>query len=136
MNFSLLWAALVDPSKMFSMALSLISSPPSTTSPEDSFYPPLDSVSFITNSSYGTFGGVFTAPADEASATASENYNYCTMPHPHPDTYQPPLPVQNRSVEAQLVYVEYMQRHQRRTPYNILPGGEVSDLIPVSQRPF
>lgn len=136
MNFSLLWAALVDPSKMFSMALSLVSSPPSTISRENSFYPPLDSVSFITDRTYGTFGGVFTAPADDASPTASETYNYCTMPHPHPDTYQPPSPVQNRSVDAQLVYVEYMQRHQRRTPYNILPGGEVNDLIPDSATRF
>lgn len=130
MNFSLLWAGLVDPSKMFSMALSLGSSPAPTPSPENSFYPPLESVSFITDSTYGSFGGVFTGPADDASPTTSGNYNYCTMPHPHPDTYQPPSPVQNRSVGARLVYVEYIQRHQRRTPYNILPGGEVSDLIP------
>lgn len=136
MNFSLLWATLVDPSKMFSMALSLVSSPPSTISQENSFYPPLDSVSFITDSTYGTFGGVFAAPTDDASPTGSENYNYCTMPHPRPDTYRPPLPVQNRSVEAQLVYVEYLQRHQRRTPYNILPGGEVRSSIFDSRRHF
>lgn len=126
MDFSLLWATLVDPSKMFSMALSLVSSPPSTISQENSFYPPLDSVSFITDSTYGTFGGVFTAPEDRASPTGSRNYNYCTMPHPDPDTYQPPSPVHRGSIEAQLVYVEYVQRHQRRTPYNILSGGEVS----------
>lgn len=136
MNFSLIWAALVDPSKMFSMALSLISSPQSTISQESSFYPPLDSISFITDGTYGTFGGVFSAPAGDASPTASEAYNYCTMPHPRPDTYQPPSPVRNHSVEAQLVYVEYTQRHQRRTAYNILPGGEVGDPIPRSLRDF
>ncbi|KAA8641302.1 uncharacterized protein ATNIH1004_002042 [Aspergillus tanneri] len=35
-----------------------------------------------------------------------------------------PSPVANNSVSARLVYLEYLQRHQRRTPYNILPGGE------------
>lgn len=130
MNFSLLWAALVDPSKMFSMALSLVSSPPSTLSQEASFYPPLDAISYITDSTYGTFGGIFNAPAEAASPTTSEAYNYCTMPHPHPDRYEPPSPVQNGSVEAQLVYVEYIQRHQRRTAYNILPGGEVGTASP------
>lgn len=136
MNFSLLWAALVDPSKMFSMALSLVSSPPSTLSQEASFYPPLDAISYITDSTYGTFGGIFNAPAGEASPTTSRAYNYCTMPHPHPDRYQPPSPVQNGSVEAQLVYVEYMQRHQRRTAYNILPEGEVGIALPRLHRAF
>ncbi|KAL4783581.1 histidine phosphatase superfamily [Aspergillus varians] len=46
------------------------------------------------------------------------------MPHPHADTYSLPGPVANKSVSAKLVYLEYLQRHQRRTPYNILPGGE------------
>lgn len=125
MNLSLLWAALVDPSKMMSMALSLVDYATSVKSQESSFYPPLESISFITNSSYGNYGGHYTAPADDASPVASRSYNYCTMPHPFPDSYQPPSPVQNKSVQAQLVYVEYVQRHQRRTAYNILPGGEV-----------
>lgn len=128
MNISLLWAALIDPSKMMSMAWSLIDHalPATSTSQESSFYPPLDSISFITNSSYGSYGGHFTAPADGASPVSPRSYNYCTMPHPFPGSYQPPSPVQNGSVQAQLVYVEYVQRHQRRTAYNILPGGEVS----------
>lgn len=135
MDFSLLWAALVDPSKMLSMALSLVSFPPSTLSQETSFYPPLNAISYITDSTYGTFGGVFNAPTEKASPTTSGAYNYCTMPHPHRSRYQPPSPVQNGSVEAQLVYVEYMQRHQRRTAYNILPGGEVgtANLVPIAR---
>ncbi|KAL5042415.1 hypothetical protein BDW71DRAFT_217014 [Aspergillus fruticulosus] len=90
----------------------------------DSFYPPLNHTTYITNASLGTYGGVFHAPGDKASATGESVYNYCTMPHPHVDTYSLPAPVANGSVSAKLVYLEYVQRHQRRTPYNILPGGE------------
>ncbi|EAW09983.1 histidine phosphatase family protein [Aspergillus clavatus NRRL 1] len=46
------------------------------------------------------------------------------MPHPRVETYSVPPPVAYQSVQAKLVYLEYFQRHQRRTPYNILPGGE------------
>lgn len=125
MTFSLMFASLVDPSKMFSLALSLLDFPTPSISPEGSFYPPLSSLSYITNSKYGTFGGIFSATAREATENLSGYYDYCTMPHPSPESYQSPPPVQNHSVDAQLVYVEYMQRHQRRTAYNILPGGEV-----------
>ncbi|KAL4925227.1 histidine phosphatase family protein [Aspergillus undulatus] len=90
----------------------------------DSFYPPLNHTTYITNASLGTYGGLFNAPADRPSQTGNSVYNYCTMPHPHVDTYALPRPVANRSVDAKLVYLEYIQRHQRRTPYNILPGGE------------
>ncbi|KAL2867797.1 histidine phosphatase family protein [Aspergillus lucknowensis] len=91
----------------------------------DSFYPPLNHTTYITNASLGSYGGVFSAPSDQASPPPSEIvYNYCSMPHPHVDTYSLPQPVANHSVSAKLVYLEYLQRHQRRTPYNILPGGE------------
>ncbi|PYI09126.1 histidine acid phosphatase [Aspergillus sclerotiicarbonarius CBS 121057] len=91
----------------------------------DSFYPPLNHTTFITNASLGTYGGIYTAPADQPSPSSAENvYNYCSMPHPRAETYSLPPPVANQSVSARLVYLEYLQRHQRRTPYNILPGGE------------
>ncbi|KAL4862134.1 hypothetical protein BDV12DRAFT_179288 [Aspergillus spectabilis] len=90
----------------------------------DSFYPPLNHTTYITNNSLGSYGGVFNAPSDQASATGDSDYDYCSMPHPHVDTYSLPRPVANHSVSAKLVYLEYLQRHQRRTPYNILPGGE------------
>ncbi|KAJ5197736.1 histidine acid phosphatase [Penicillium cinerascens] len=109
---------------MFSMGVSLITPASSTVAPEDTFYPPLDSISYITGGAGLSFSEKFTAPAEGPASMVSAAYDYCAMPHPHPDRYQPPLPVQNRSVEAQLVYVEYIQRHQRRTAYNILPGGE------------
>ncbi|KAJ6014799.1 histidine acid phosphatase [Penicillium herquei] len=126
MNFSLIWAALVNPSKLFSTALTLIvdQRPDTGGSSDASFYPPLDVISYITNAKYGTYSGIFTAPADEETEKIDGTYNYCTMPHPSPDIYQLPSPVQKGTAEAQLIYVEYMQRHQRRTPYNILPGGE------------
>jgi acid phosphatase len=96
----------------------------------DSFYPPLNHTTYITNASLGTYGGVFNAPSDKASAPPTElTYNYCSMPHPHVDTYELPGPVKERKVKAKIVYLEYLQRHQRRTPYNILPGGEVSAAL-------
>lgn len=139
MNFSLIWAALVDPSKLWSTALTLVvdlSPAPKGPSPDASFYPPLDSISYITNNEYGTYGGRFTAPADEVTPEVDGAYNYCSMPHPLAERYQPPPPVQNVSVEAELIYVEYMQRHQRRTPYNILPGGEVSKRLKCVSLPI
>ncbi|KAL4937841.1 hypothetical protein BDV06DRAFT_232325 [Aspergillus oleicola] len=90
----------------------------------DSFYPPLNHTTYITNASLGSYGGVFSAPSDSASPTGDNVYNYCTMPHPHVDSYALPRPVGNGSVSAKMVFLEYVQRHQRRTPYNILPGGE------------
>lgn len=125
MTFSLVWAVLLDPSKMFSIGFSLINPGTYTVAPEDTFYPPLDSESYITDGAGRSFQEMFTAPAEEASSMGSAAYDYCSMPHPHSDRYQPPPPVQNGSVKAQLVYVEYIQRHQRRTAYNIPPGGEV-----------
>ena len=92
----------------------------------DTFYPPLNHTTYITNASIGTYGGIYNAPADQASTpTAQDVYNYCSMPHPRAEIYSLPPPVANQSVAARLVYLEYVQRHQRRTPYNILRGGQV-----------
>jgi 2-phosphoxylose phosphatase len=95
--------------------------------PLQTFYPPnLNDTSYITNSSLGTYGGVYQAPTRDPSTIAPYgSYDYCTMPHPRVQEYSLPEPVKNGSVKANLVYLEYLQRHQRRTPYNILPGGEV-----------
>ena len=93
MNFSLIWAGLADPSKMFSMALSLIASPEPTICSEASFYPPLDLISYITDAGYGTFGSKYIAPAESESAFSDSFYNYCTMPHPDPQHYELPSPV-------------------------------------------
>ena len=137
MTFSLVWAALLDPSKMFSIGFSLINPGAVTMTPVDTFYPPLDSVSYITDGAGHSFREQRTAPADEASKVSAA-YDYCTMPHPHPDRYQSPPLVQNGSAEAQLVYMEYIQRHQRRTTYNLLPGGEVchfNSWAPASSDP-
>lgn len=94
----------------------------------DTFYPPdLSDTASITNASLGTRGGIYDAPADAPSNPFSYGvYDYCTMPHPRVGEYTLPSAVSNGSVNARLVYLEYLQRHQRRTPYNILPGGEVS----------
>jgi hypothetical protein len=96
--------------------------------PLETFYPPnLNDTSYITNSSLGTYGGVYQAPTREANTSAPYGtYDYCTMPHPRVQEYPLPEPVKNGSVKANIVYLEYLQRHQRRTPYNILPGGEVN----------
>jgi 2-phosphoxylose phosphatase len=95
--------------------------------PLESFYPPnLNDTAYITNSSIGTYGGIYQAPTrSENTGTPYGSYDYCTMPHPRTEEYELPEPIKNGSVRANLVYLEYLQRHQRRTPYNILPGGEV-----------
>jgi len=89
------------------------------------FYPPnLNSTSWITNTT-GTYGGVYQDDTYETVFNATYGtYDYCFMPHPRAQEYQTPAPVANGSVKAELVYLHYIQRHQRRTPYNILPGGE------------
>lgn len=93
------------------------------------FYPPLSSTSYLSNVSLGSYGGIYSAPATHPSYPSKDgSYNYCTMTHPNGDLYSLPSPVADNSVQAELVYLEYLQRHQRRTPYNILPGGEVSDI--------
>jgi hypothetical protein len=95
-------------------------------SPVDTFYPPgLNSTSYITSSGLGTYGGIYTAPANEASQGSPYGvYDYCSMPHPRVNGYELPS-----DGHAKLVYLEYMQRHQRRTMYNLAPGGEVRDGI-------
>ena len=105
--------------------------------PLESFYPPnLNDTAYISDSSIGTYGGIYQAPTRNNENTGSPygSYDYCTMPHPRTTEYELPEPVKNGSVRATLVYLEYLQRHQRRTPYNILPGGEVDGRRPSSSR--
>ena len=95
--------------------------------PYNTFYPPnINSTKWITDNFIGTYGGVYHADTFDSSTNASYgSYDYCFMPHPRSQEYTIPGPVANGSVKAELVYLQYVQRHQRRTPYNILPGGEV-----------
>lgn len=99
--------------------------------PLQTFYPPnLNDTAYITNTTLGTYGGVYQAPTREANTSALYgSYDYCTMPHPRVQEYSLPEAVKDGSVKANIIYLEYLQRHQRRTPYNILPGGEVLPLI-------
>lgn len=92
----------------------------------DTFFPPqLNSTTYITNTTAGTYGGVYSAGTTNTSYPANaETYDYCHMPHPRNNTYKLPAAVANGSVKANIIYLEYVQRHQRRTAYNILPGGE------------
>ncbi|CAK7230513.1 hypothetical protein SCUCBS95973_007599 [Sporothrix curviconia] len=92
-----------------------------TMSPVDTFYPAaLNDTSYITNSSIGTYGGTYSAPANKLSGGSPYGvYDYCTMPHPRVSEYTMPS-----DPHAKLVHLEYMQRHQRRTMYNLAPGGE------------
>ncbi|KAG0293396.1 hypothetical protein BGZ96_002864 [Linnemannia gamsii] len=87
----------------------------------DTFYPNgLNYTSYITNSSLGTNGGIYNAPANQPTeGTPYGVYNYCSMPHPRIQEYELP-----NVIEAKIVYLEYFQRHQRRTMYNLAPGGE------------
>lgn len=91
-------------------------------SPVDTFYPSgLNDTSYISNSALGTNGGIYSAPANRASQGSPFGvYDYCSMPHPRVNEYELP-----NDRHAKLVYLEYLQRHQRRTMYNLAPGGEV-----------
>lgn len=101
-------------------------------SPLDTFYPPsLNQTSYISNSSIGTYGGIYKAPTNgPTGGTPYGTYDYCSMPHPRTQEYELPEPIAKGSVKGKLVYLEYLQRHQRRSPYNILPGGEVNQKLP------
>lgn len=62
--------------------------------------------------------------ADTFNGTSNDpvygTYDYCNMPHPRSTEYKKPA----GHPEAKLVFLEYIQRHQRRTMYNLLPVGE------------
>ncbi|KAF7910046.1 uncharacterized protein EAF01_003764 [Botrytis porri] len=103
----------------------------------DSFYPTgLNDTSYITNTSLGSYGGIYSARGKSTTSNITYGtYDYCSMPHPRVQEYRLPSPVANGSVKADLVYLEYLQRHQRRTMYNVLPSGETvpfdcSDILP------
>ncbi|KAJ5591950.1 uncharacterized protein N7459_002319 [Penicillium hispanicum] len=94
--------------------------------PLDTFYPPtLNQTAYISNGSIGTYGGIYRArTTGPTEGRPYGTYDYCSMPHPRIQEYKLPGPIANGSVKGGLVYLEYLQRHQRRSPYNILPGGE------------
>ncbi|KIY42898.1 histidine acid phosphatase [Fistulina hepatica ATCC 64428] len=94
--------------------------------PIETFYPPdLNDTSYIPNATIGLYGGVYQSPTREPNTSAPYGtYDYCFMPHPRTQEYTIPAAIGNGSLTGSLVFVEYLQRHQRRTPYNILPNGE------------
>ncbi|KAJ5561941.1 hypothetical protein N7461_000702 [Penicillium sp. DV-2018c] len=104
----------------------LFAAPVRGLSPADTFYPPtLNDTAYINNSSAGTYGGTYEAARNGPTGrTPYGIYDYCSMPHPRSPEYKLPEALTNGSADRKLVYLEYLQRHQRRTPYNILPGGE------------
>jgi len=115
---------------MLSLSLGVVAATASLAfgqTPIGTFYPPnLNDTAYITNTT-GTYGGVYQASTTNSSGYAPYGtYDYCAMPHPRVTEYPMPSAVSNGSVKASLVYLEYLQRHQRRTPYNLFPAGEVS----------
>ncbi|EFX01735.1 histidine acid phosphatase [Grosmannia clavigera kw1407] len=80
------------------------------------------------NITLGTYGGLYTALTEgPTTATPYGTYDYCSMPHPRTAEYQLPAPLRASSdtgITGKLVFLEYLQRHQCRIPYKILPGGE------------
>jgi 2-phosphoxylose phosphatase len=108
-----------------------VAGPVLALTPLETFYPPgLNETSYISNSSIGTYGGIYKAATNGPTiGNPYGTYDYCFMPHPRVQEYELPGPVATRHVKAELVHLTYLQRHQRRSPYNILPGGEVSLAI-------
>ncbi|KKK20704.1 hypothetical protein P175DRAFT_0521418 [Aspergillus ochraceoroseus IBT 24754] len=104
----------------------------------DTFYPPtLNATSYIADTTIGTYGGIYSAPVKgPADGGAYGTYDYCSMPHPRAKEYEMPQAIVNGSTKGKLVYLEYLQRHQRRTPYNILPGGENQAYQCDNVRPY
>jgi 2-phosphoxylose phosphatase len=81
-------------------------------------------LSFVANGT-GTNGGIYQAPVGTSQSNASYGtYYYCDMPHPRATEYELPSAISSGQVSGQLVFLEYVQRHHKRTAYNILPGGE------------
>ncbi|OQD89556.1 hypothetical protein PENANT_c002G01407 [Penicillium antarcticum] len=113
-------------------------SPVLALTPADTFYPPnLNDTAYISNSTIGTYGGIYKAPTN--GPTAGEpygTYDYCFMPHPRSEEYTLPEAIGKGSGKGKLVYLEYLQRHQRRSPYNILPGGENQAYECDNVRPY
>lgn len=103
----------------------------------DTFYPTdLNSTTYITGTN-GTYGGIYHATTLDSITNATYGtYDYCSMPHPRKSEYQLPAPVANGSVKANLYYLHYIQRHQRRTAYNILPGGDNGNYNCDNTAPF
>ncbi|KAK9342806.1 histidine phosphatase superfamily [Lipomyces starkeyi] len=124
----------------FGLALGLVGARPvlAWSSAYGTFYPPtLNSTSYITNSSIGTYGGIYKADTNgPAVGTPYGTYDYCSMPHPRVQEYELPEALTKGNLQGKLVYLEYLQRHQRRTPYNILPGGENQDYHCGNVRPY
>ncbi|CAG8362180.1 unnamed protein product [Penicillium salamii] len=106
--------------------------------PRDTFYPPnLSDPAYIANSSIGTYGGIYKADTNgPTGGTPYGTYDYCSMPHPRSEEYGTPEALTNGSTKGKLVYLEYLQRHQRRSPYNILPGGENQAYHCDNVRPY
>ncbi|KAJ5933633.1 hypothetical protein N7454_005962 [Penicillium verhagenii] len=119
------------------VALGLIG-PALGLTPLETFYPPtLNETSYINDTSIGTHGGIYKAATDgPAAGSPYGTYDYCSMPHPREQEYKMPEALTNGSAKGKLVYLEYLQRHQRRTPYNILPGGENQDYECDNVRPY
>ncbi|KAF3926727.1 hypothetical protein ABW21_db0205237 [Orbilia brochopaga] len=69
----------------------------------------------------GVHGFIFNASATPPSAEPSQ-YNWCNMPHVNPRTYSTPPD------RFELVYVEVIHRHHKRTPYqdNTFPAESYS----------
>jgi hypothetical protein len=123
------WTLLPHPlSNMRGLTLLSAVSPVLALTPWDTFYPPnLNDTAYISNNTIGTYGGIYKAPTNGPTAgDPYGTYDYCFMPHPRSEEYTLPEALTKGSAKGKLVYLEYLQRHQRRSPYNILPGGEVS----------
>jgi acid phosphatase len=74
---------MVSVSVQISVAIVAVVQVAFSLTPLETFYPPnLNDTSYISNSSIGTYGGVYQASTNANESSPYGTYNYCTMPHP------------------------------------------------------
>ncbi|WFD20573.1 hypothetical protein MCAP1_002820 [Malassezia caprae] len=100
----------------------------------DSLYPNLTDPSVINHAPYDSL--MHGDKYETRKGKSDGSYNYCSMPHPTTSQYKEPEPVANGTVKANLTALLYIQRHQKRTAYNLFPYGENEHYDCSDAEPF
>ncbi|KAK6352682.1 hypothetical protein TWF730_009495 [Orbilia blumenaviensis] len=107
------FSELLLPTTLVLMATNVNGASASNAASWADWYPP--TATWINNltgilGDYGVHGFIFNG-STLPDGVEPDRYNWCNMPHVHPKTYTTPSKI------FELVYVEVIQRHHKRTPY-------------------